>query len=355
MLVQAIPAYRLPREIVAREVRMIEHLGVEIFTNMVLGEDVTLKGLRAEGYDAVFLGVGARPAWAWDARRGGRRHYRRLELLAHLQSPRFGPRGQERGRHRRRQLGHRRRPHRLALGAEKVTVVYRRSREAMPAYEEEIEEAEHEGVQLRLLTAPVEVVLEGKRVSGIKCLPMRLGEFDRSGRRRPEEGGNAFILQADQVLVAMGQTLDLQKITNHVSTRSPQPDVYPSQPGDRPDLGKVDFRRRRRRHRPVVGRRGGGGGRAGRRRHRPLPDRHEPRLLARGPARSTPSFDPDAEPSDAPREKLNLLPVERRRNNFDEVEQPWREPVAVRQAGRCLRCDYGKRCAANHPEATTTH
>jgi NADH-quinone oxidoreductase subunit F len=67
------------------------------------------------------------------------------------------------------------------------------------------------------------------------------------------------------------------------------------------------------------------------------------------------SFDPDAEPSDAPREKLNLLAVERRRNNFDEVEQPWCESVAIRQAGRCLRCDYGKRCAANHAEGTTSH
>jgi NADH-quinone oxidoreductase subunit F len=54
-------------------------------------------------------------------------------------------------------------------------------------------------------------------------------------------------------------------------------------------------------------------------------------------------FDPDAEPSDVPREKLNLISVERRRNNFAEVEQPWSEPVAIRQACRCLRCDYGKR------------
>ena len=99
----------------------------------------------------------------------------------------------------------------LRLGAEKVTVVYRRSREAMPAYEEEIEEAEHEGVELQLLTAPVEIVVEGKRVAGIKCMPMRLGEFDRSGRRRPEEGGDAFVIPADQVLVAIGQTLDLQE------------------------------------------------------------------------------------------------------------------------------------------------
>lgn len=55
-------------------------------------------------------------------------------------------------------------------------------------------------------------------------------------------------------------------------------------------------------------------------------------------------FDPDAEPADTPREKLELISVERRTNNFDEVEQPWREAVAVRQSLRCLRCDYGKRC-----------
>jgi NADH-quinone oxidoreductase subunit F len=55
-------------------------------------------------------------------------------------------------------------------------------------------------------------------------------------------------------------------------------------------------------------------------------------------------YDPDAEPSEAPREGLPLIPVDRRRNNFDEVEQPWRESVAVRQAQRCLRCDYGRRC-----------
>ena len=284
MLVQAIPAYRLPREIVAREVRMIEHMGVEIFTNMVLGEDVTLKGLRAEGYDAVFLGVGA-PSGVGLGLPGSDAEgiTDALSFLRTYNLRGSAPVGKNvvvvGGGNSAIDAA------RTALrsGAEKVTVVYRRSREAMPAYEEEIEEAEHEGVQLRLLTAPVEVVLEGRRVSGIKCLPMRLGEFDRSGRRRPEEGGNAFILQADQVLVAVGQALDLQKITNHVQIEARAQYVHPDRPRDRPDLGEVDFRRRRRRHRPVVGGRGGGGGRAGRRGHRFLPDRPQPRLLARNP------------------------------------------------------------------------
>ena len=117
MLVQAIPAYRLPREIVAREVRMIEHMGVEILTDMMLGEDFTLKSLRAEGYDAVFLGVGA-PSGVGLGIPGEDAEgiTDALSLPPHLQPPRLGAGGQERGRHRRRQLGHRRRPHRPAAG-----------------------------------------------------------------------------------------------------------------------------------------------------------------------------------------------------------------------------------------------
>jgi NADH-quinone oxidoreductase subunit F len=355
MLVQAIPAYRLPREIVAREVRMIEHMGVEIFTGMVLGEDVTLKGLRAEGYDAVFMGVGA-PAGVGLGMPGADAEGI-TDALSFLRT--YNLRGSvpvgknvvvigggnsaiDAARTA------------LRLGAEHVTVVYRRSREAMPAYEEEIEEAEHEGVVLKLLTAPVEIVLEGKRVAGIKCLPMRLGEFDRSGRRRPEEGGDAFIIRADHVLVAIGQTLDLQKISNSVQLESrnqafisvnpvtgqtsekwifsggdavtgPSSVVEAVAAGERAAVG-IDLY--------LTGMN-----------HAFWREAHEVDT----------SFDPDAEPSDAPREKLNLIAVERRRNNFAEVEQPWAESMAVRQAGRCLRCDYGKRCATNHAEGATTH
>jgi NADH-quinone oxidoreductase subunit F len=334
---------------------MIEHMGVEIFTGMVLGEDVTLKGLRAEGYDAVFMGVGA-PAGVGLGMPGADAEGI-TDALSFLRT--YNLRGSvpvgknvvvigggnsaiDAARTA------------LRLGAEHVTVVYRRSREAMPAYEEEIEEAEHEGVVLKLLTAPVEIVLEGKRVAGIKCLPMRLGEFDRSGRRRPEEGGDAFIIRADHVLVAIGQTLDLQKISNSVQLESrnqafisvnpvtgqtsekwifsggdavtgPSSVVEAVAAGERAAVG-IDLY--------LTGMN-----------HAFWREAHEVDT----------SFDPDAEPSDAPREKLNLIAVERRRNNFAEVEQPWAESMAVRQAGRCLRCDYGKRCATNHAEGATTH
>ena len=236
----------------------------------------------------------------------------------------------------------------LLLGAETVSVVYRRSREAMPAYEEEIEEAELEGVTLKLLTAPVEIVVEGRKVAGVRCVPMRLGEFDRSGRRRPEESGSAFVIKADQVLVAIGQSLDLKKIAGEMS---------------------LETRREFIQSNPVTG------------------QTSEKWIFAGGDAVSGPSsvveavaageraavgidlyltgqnhafwremkpvdtqFDPAAEPVDYAREKMELIPLARRRNNFDEVEIPWREPVALRQAKRCLRCDYGKRtCTAAEP------
>ena len=217
MLVQTIPAYRLPREVVAREIRMIERLGVDILTNMWLGEDFSLPALRGEGYDAVYLGIGAPlgvslgipgedVAGVTDALNFLRTYNLRGSVPVGKNVVVIG--GGNSAIDAARSA--------LRLGAEKVTVVYRRSREAMPAYEEEIEEAEHEGVELRLLTAPVEIVAAGKKVVGLKCRSMRLGEFDRSGRRRPEESGAAFVIPTDQVLVAIGQRLDIQRITSSV-------------------------------------------------------------------------------------------------------------------------------------------
>ena len=353
MLVQAIPAYRLPREIVAREVRMIEHMGVEIFTNMVLGEDFTLKALRAEGYDAVFLGVGA-PAGvglgmpgadaegitdalsflrtynlrgsvpvgknvvvigggnsAIDAARtalrlGAEKRHRRLppQPRGHARLRRRNRRGRARGRG--------------AAAADRAG----RSRGRGQA---------RGGHQVRADAAG-------------RVRPLRPPPAGRRRRRlrhpgRPRPGGHRPDARPaeDQQQRAAGDA---------------QPDVHPRQPGHRPDLGEVDLRRRRRRDRPVVGGRGGGGGRTGGRGHRPVPDRRRTTPSGARRTRSTrPSIPTPSRPT-PPREKLNLIPVERRRNNFDEVEQPWCESVAVRQAGRCLRCDYGKRCAANHAEAS---
>jgi NADH-quinone oxidoreductase subunit F len=343
MLVQAIPAYRLPREIVAREVRMIENLGVEILTDMRLGRDFSLKSLRAEGYQAAFLGVGAPQGIGLGIT--GDHAEGITDALSFLRT--YNLRGSVKVGEQVVVVGGGNSAIDAArtairLGAREVTVVYRRSREVMPAYREEIEEALHEGVKLQLLTAPVAVVSEGGQVTGVRCKPMRLGQFDRSGRRRPEEGGEAFVIPADHVLVAIGQQLDTQRFCDEVALQTrgggfiladpvtgqtsekwvfaggdavtgPSSVVEAVAAGERAAVG-ID--------RYLTGQD-----------HAFWREMHEVDTF----------FDPEAPPSDEPREQLPLIPVERRCSNFDEVEQPWREAMAVRQAQRCLRCDYGRR------------
>jgi NADH-quinone oxidoreductase subunit F len=343
MLVQAIPAYRLPREIVAREVRMIENMGVEILTDMQLGRNFSLKSLRAEGCEAVFLGVGAPIGLELGV--PGDHAEGITDALNFLRT--YNLRGSVKVGQRVVVIGGGNSAIDAArtavrLGAKEVTVVYRRSREVMPAYKEEIEEALHEGVKLQLLTAPEAIVSEGGAVAGVRCKPMKLGQFDRSGRRRPEEGGEAFVIPADQLLVAIGQQLDPQKLFDQVSldTRTggfvladavtgqtsakwvfaggdavsgPSSVVEAVAAGERAAVGIDKY---------LTGKE-----------HAFWRELHEVDTF----------FNPEAGPSDEPREQLPLIPVERRCNNFDEVEQPWREALAVRQAQRCLRCDYGRR------------
>ena len=182
MLVQAIPSYRLPREIVAREVRMVENMGVDILTERMLGRDFTLKSLRAEGVEAVFLGVGAPQGVGLGI--PGENAEGITDALNFLRT--YNLRGSAKVGKNVVVIGGGNSAIDAArtavrLGAESVTVVYRRSREVMPAYKEEIEEAIHEGVKLQLLTAPVDVVVEGGRVAGIRCRPMRLGPVRRLG------------------------------------------------------------------------------------------------------------------------------------------------------------------------------
>ncbi|HPZ83086.1 MAG TPA: FAD-dependent oxidoreductase, partial [Thermogutta sp.] len=349
MLVQAIPAYRLPREVVAREVRMIEQMGVEIITGIALGRDFTLTELRAQGYEAVFLGVGApegtRLGIPGEDVQGVEDALTFLRTYNIRGSVRVGKRvvvvgGGNSAIDAARTA--------IRLGAEMVTVVYRRNREAMPAYEEEITEAEAEGVRLQLLTAPVEVLSEGGQVVGLKCVPVQLGEFDRSGRRLPKEVGEAFCIPADQILVAVGQTLDLERLVPDVELRRNSRGFIEVDPV----TGQTS-------HRWIFA--GGdavngpssvveavaAGERAAVGIDMLLTGQSHAFWRETKPVET--SFDPDAEPEATPREPLRLLPVERRRHNFDEVELPWPEPVALRQARRCLRCDYGKRNGVQGP------
>ena len=215
VLMYGIPQFRLPKEIVQYEINGLKRLGVTIHTDHVIGKTETIDQLMDQGFDAVFIATGAGlpvflgiPGENAIGVFSANEFLTRANLMRAIDFPRFATSPI--------------RPHRaitvgggnvamdsartaLRLGAESI-VVYRRSRDEMPARGEEIHHAEEEGVVFHLLTNPVRILTDAsKRVTGMECLRMELGEPDASGRRRPVPvPGSEFIVQADTIIVAIG-------------------------------------------------------------------------------------------------------------------------------------------------------
>ncbi len=341
MLVQTIPAYRLPREELAREVRMIERMGVEIETGMRLGRDFTLQGLRDEGYDAVFLGVGAPQGSR--LRIAGADAEGVTEAINFLRE--YNLRGSVRVGQKVVVIGGGNAAIDAArtavrLGAESVTVLYRRTRDEMPAYREEVEEAEHEGVTLMTLVAPAEVVVQDGKAVGVKCHHMWLGEFDKTGRRRPEtRSEESFVVEADQVIAAIGQSLDTNEVCNGLSPKLSASGFVWANPTNGQTSVEWLFAGGDVSAGPSsVAEAVGAGERAAVGIDAYLTG--EEHAFWRKICDVDTAFDPDADPANYPRAKMKLIPLNKRRNNFNEVELPFTENVAVREAKRCLRCDY---------------
>jgi NADH-quinone oxidoreductase subunit F len=230
----------------------------------------------------------------------------------------------------------------LRLGAE-VTIIYRRTRDQMPAYAEEIEEAVSEGVVLKALVQPTEVLRDsGGAVVGVRCVELSLGEFDRSGRRRPQRReSEPFDIEADQVIVAIGQRLDGDDLLEATAVKRDDDGFLRADPvtgqtaqewifsGGDAVLGPASVVEA-----IAAGERAAYG--------IDLYLTGEDHAFWRRDIDVDTAFDPDADPAPFAREPIETVPVERRRHNFCEVELPWSEAIAVRQARRCLRCDYGK-------------
>jgi heterodisulfide reductase subunit A-like polyferredoxin len=212
MLAVGIPDYRLPRDVLDREIARIEALGVEIRLNAPVGGEggPTLADLRRD-YDAVFVGVGAHlerqlriVGEELEGVQPGAIFLRRLNLGEPVT---VGKRvavvgGGNVAIDAARSA--------LRLGAESVTIVYRRSRAEMPASSWEIEDAEEEGIQFHFLANPIRILGQDGRVTGMECVRMELGEPDESGRRRPiPVEGSEFTLDVDMVIPAIGQMPNL--------------------------------------------------------------------------------------------------------------------------------------------------
>ncbi len=208
MLRYGIPEYRLPKALLEREVNLIAGLCKEVRIGEVLGRDFSVEELK-EQYDAIFLGLGSQSAQGMGLEKedlaGILRGIDFLRSVEEGNPPALGRRVAVVGGGNTAMDAARTA---LRLGVEEVTVIYRRSRNEMPASPIEIEEAEEEGVRFHYLTNPVSVLGEAC-VAGVECVQMELGEPDASGRRRPIKiEGSEFKLKLDNVIMAIGQALD---------------------------------------------------------------------------------------------------------------------------------------------------
>jgi NADH-quinone oxidoreductase subunit F len=217
MLVSCIPSYRLPREGLRREIELLIDDNVTLSCGTALGRDFTVDDLFREGFKAVFIAIGANKSRGLGLE--GEDVEGAYPAMEFLRAFNLDERNLARG-------------HvgvigggnsavdsaRVALrqkGVKSVTIIYRRGRDEMPAFDEEIEAAVEEGVKLETLVSPVELVSEDGRLKAVQCIRNRLGEVDSSGRRRPVPiEGTEFTLPLDTLVVAIGEEVNSGAISS---------------------------------------------------------------------------------------------------------------------------------------------
>jgi len=348
MLRWAIPAYRLPRNILASEIADVTYLGVEIKCNIRVGRELSFNKLK-KNYDYVYMAPGAHKSQKMGvAGEDTPGVYGGVEFLrdfnAHEDAWVKGDKtmgskvavigGGNSAIDAARVA--------LRLGAD-VTILYRRERKDMPAADEEIIAAKDEGIKIEYLVAPLKIEAKGGKVSGITCERMKLGEFDRSGRKKPVAiPGSAFTLAVDAIVAAIGQAPDLTFVPKDSGISVNKWDSFDLAAGSKSQTTDARFYA------------GGdavtgpdtviGAIAAG---HQAARDMDAAIRLAGGePAYEEPAEEKidipliiDEESEEAPQGKMPELHGPERKISFVEVELGFSMEDAVKEAARCLRCD----------------
>ncbi|MBF0429992.1 MAG: formate dehydrogenase subunit alpha [Fibrobacteria bacterium] len=214
MLRYGIPDYRLPPDILDKEINAITDMGVELITGKSLGSDFSVESLKKDGFNAVFLAIGAHNSYKLklegEESEGVFPGTDFLRQFTMGESIEIGDKVAVLGGGNTAIDAARTA---LRMGAAEVTIVYRRTRAEMPASSWEIDEAEEEGVKLHFLTGPIRIVTEEGRATGIECIKMELGQADKSGRPRPQPvEGSEFIIPVTAVIPAIGQGPDISPV-----------------------------------------------------------------------------------------------------------------------------------------------
>jgi NADH-quinone oxidoreductase subunit F len=340
MLRWGIPAYRLPREELDREIQEILATGVELRTNVRVGKDMTFETLNRD-FDMIYLAVGAQksaplniPGEDAEGVLGAVEFLRDYNLVKKVKIGKHvaviggGNSAIDAARTA------------IRLGAKKVTIYYRRERKDMPAQEWEIRAAEEEGVRIMYLTAPVRIITQYGKVTKLELTQMRLDKFDRSGRKQPKPIlGSEFAEKVETVISAISQNADLGFLPKESGIEINQATV------------KVDKDLRTANDKVWAGGDGVTGPamvidaiQAGQRAAREI---DETIRLANGEKPWVPPteemiaipFEVDEETKEQPQALIPEVSPELRRKDFREVELGYTLEMALAEARRCMRCD----------------
>jgi NADH-quinone oxidoreductase subunit F len=346
MLFCAIPPYRLPRDTIRKEIDSLINENITVSSNKRLGKDFNIDKLFKKGYRAVLLALGAhksRPLDLPDEDADG--VYPSIEFLKA-----FNLRNEELGRGHVGVIGGGNAAIDAARTAlrqrdvERVTILYRRTREEMPAFEEEIEAAEQEGIAIKTLVSPKTILTEKGRLTGVECLRNKLGEPDASGRRRPvpiEDSEVTF--EFDTLIVAISEDSGIDAI-GPVKTSGIDVSDYNTVLVDKRTLltsregvfaaGDVTTGPNTVIEAIAAGKRAAGTIYRYLR-HEELGEPAEVKL----PAKYVPQWTENGDEMSRERVETPRASVEWRKRNFAEVEVSLSFEEAVREARRCLRCD----------------
>lgn len=339
MMAVGIPEFRLPRDILQAEIDILRRLDIDIQHNVELGRDFTLQELQDE-YQAIFIGTGCHQSQKLGIPNEDRvtgitdgLTFLREVNLGNPPSPGKsltviggGNTAVDCARVAKR------------LGYQHVTILYRRTREEMPAGLGEVKEAMEEGIDVQFLTSPVRILEKDGKVCGLECVHMRLGAPDESGRKRPiPVNGPAFKVEADTVISAIGQVPDLRYLTHNCGIVASQRGLLQADPL----TGATN----------IAGVFAGGDLVSG------------PRTVVEAVAsgkRAAESIDLHlrgksihsqcithwkgmnlnievVNPEPEQRQAISYLPTQDRKHNFKEIEMGFTEDQACKEAGRCLR------------------
>lgn len=356
MLAVGIPEYRLPREILRREIGYIQKMGVIIKTNMTLGRDFFVEDLFAQGFRAIYVATGAHKSLKMDIPGEDLAGvFHGVDFLRNVNLGKPQPLGKKVAAVGGGNTAIDAARTALRCGAKEVTILYRRTRKEMPAEEAEIQAAEEEGVKINYLIAPVEVLGREGKICGVRCIRMELGEPDSSGRRRPlPVKGSEHELAFDTLIIAVSQAplIDFSSSksnfkvskwnTLEVNPESLKTNIKGVFAGGDVVLGPatvIAAMSDGRRAAEAIDKYLSG---------EPLQEFKTPRTkkLAKRdencrPHRFAPTF---RETPKKPRAKMREIDLETRLRTFEEVEMGFSEEEAMREAQRCLNCGICVEC-----------